>query len=125
MQQFDFDLLKDNDSILIIGGYGEDGIIGYWIGRQWKNTTLYRYETGEILDSSSYESDEGNGALESRVICPSTKSERKPGRIYITIGTHGKTINITQEDNEKYDWIIKVCPKDGGFAPFILHSKRQ
>lgn len=83
-----------------------------------------------MLDSSSYESDERNHQLESRVSGPfSQKTKRKQGRVYITVGTYGTPINIKQEDIDKYDFIIEIrhFGIDGnkeGFAPFILHKKR-
>jgi len=91
---------------------------------------LYRYGSNEILDSTSYESDEGNPQLEFRVAGPFTqKVERKQGRIYITLGDYRMGVNITQSDIDHYDRVIEVRPfalqeNKCGFAPFILHKKR-
>lgn len=73
-------------------------------------------------------SNESNLQLETRVSCPMQTQERKDGEIYITLKSHGSSLEVTQNDIDRFDWIIRVDGvnySDGrcGFAPFVLHRK--
>lgn len=127
MEKFDLDLIQADDQILILGSCGEPGIVHYSISKLWERTTLHRYGTNEIITHTSPD-DESNLQLECR-LSGSFYPKHKPGHVHVTIGSHGTKINVTEEDKEKYDYILEV--KDflidqnkEGFAPYLLHKKR-
>lgn len=112
----DYNLIKENDRILIIGNYEEDQIVSHYIATHWTHTHIKRFNENEYH------------RFVRNIMFSSFWGEPKNGSIYITTANnvHVDEKNMSNVCLDEYNWILSVKHNNtnrAGFSPFIIHKK--